>query len=99
MMTFVVQGKHVLVYDNCSVHQSTMRSQAPRPTSSRTSKTTSALRTTDVDPKEYDDLPPLSAFDDDEDDDARIFSRFQRESNSWLLFVRNFASYLCRGAH
>ncbi|EKM51490.1 uncharacterized protein PHACADRAFT_102604 [Phanerochaete carnosa HHB-10118-sp] len=31
-------------------------------------------------------MPPLAELDDEDDEDARTFSRFQRESSSWLVF-------------
>lgn len=46
--------------------------------------------------KEYDDLPDLDILEDEEDEDARAFSRLQRESNAWLLFVRPLSATCMR---
>ncbi|GJE97184.1 hypothetical protein PsYK624_133970 [Phanerochaete sordida] len=33
-----------------------------------------------------DDMPPLGDLDDEDDEEGRIFSRYQKESSTWLLF-------------
>ena len=75
--------KHVLVYDSCTTHH-TVRSQKPRTSYNRSSRMTFNPRNTGAD---FDDLPPLDLLEDDDEDEARTFSRFQKDSNTWLLFV------------
>lgn len=68
-----------MMYDNCSMHLSTGRtSGANLPSRSKAQR--AAIRD--------DDIPPLEQLDDDDDEDARAFTRYQKESSSWLLFVR-----------
>ncbi|KIP05365.1 hypothetical protein PHLGIDRAFT_119880 [Phlebiopsis gigantea 11061_1 CR5-6] len=79
----IPSGKPVLIFDNCSVHHPLVRSWKAE--SSRQART-SSTKTTGGQGLDFDDLPPLDILEDDDDDDARSFSRYQRESNSWLLF-------------
>ena len=75
----------MLIYDNSAVHGSAAHSRTRG--SGKQTKGPFTAENFVSQQADYDDLPPLGIFDDEDDDDARIFSQYQQESNTWLLFV------------
>lgn len=102
LLCLQLEGKqHFVSYDRSSIHkppQTPTRQSLPPPSSSRSSGSRNAqpplMITTQQQSRrrtrdDFADLPPLQQLDEDDEDneDERTLSRYQKESNSWLLFV------------